>query len=91
MVLAETQNSNTWAFSYSEIVSITENFKTIIGGGGFGKVFFGTLKDGTQVAIKLLSQSSRQGYKEFQAEVSCSTLASPVSTHFNQLYIYYNI
>uniref|UniRef100_A0A3N7G976 non-specific serine/threonine protein kinase n=1 Tax=Populus trichocarpa TaxID=3694 RepID=A0A3N7G976_POPTR len=37
--------------------------------GGFGKVYLGNLKDGRQVAVKLLSQSSRQGYKEFLAEV----------------------
>ncbi|KAJ9130023.1 hypothetical protein P3X46_035049 [Hevea brasiliensis] len=67
--IAETQKSKNQTFSYSEIVSITDNFKTTIGGGGFGKVYFGTLKDGTQVAIKLLSQSSKQGYKEFLAEV----------------------
>ncbi|XP_044496591.1 receptor-like protein kinase At3g21340 [Mangifera indica] len=55
-------------FTYSEIVSITDNFKTVIGEGGFGKVYMGTLEDGTEVAVKVLSQSSRQGYKEFQAE-----------------------
>ncbi|XP_057998358.1 putative leucine-rich repeat receptor-like serine/threonine-protein kinase At2g19230 [Hevea brasiliensis] len=67
--IAETQISKNQTFSYSEIISVTDNFKTAIGGGGFGKVYFGTLKDGTQVAIKVLSQSSNQGYKEFQAEV----------------------
>ncbi|KAJ0007217.1 hypothetical protein Pint_29554 [Pistacia integerrima] len=36
--------------------------------GGFGKVYMGTLKDDTEVAVKVLSPSSRQGYKEFQAE-----------------------
>ncbi|KAI5555563.1 hypothetical protein BDE02_19G090500 [Populus trichocarpa] len=56
-------------FTYTEIVSITNNFQTIIGEGGFGKVYLGNLKDGHQVAVKLLSQSSRQGYKEFLAEV----------------------
>ena len=56
-------------YSYSEIVRITDNFKTIIGGGGFGKVYLGILNDETQVAVKLLSASSKQGYKEFQAEV----------------------
>ncbi|KAG8643352.1 hypothetical protein MANES_11G031075v8 [Manihot esculenta] len=56
------------SFSYSEIVSNTNNFETIIGEGGFGKVYFGTLKDNVQVAVKLLSQNSRQGYKEFQSE-----------------------
>nr|POF10769.1 putative leucine-rich repeat receptor-like serine/threonine-protein kinase [Quercus suber] len=55
-------------YSYSEVVSITNNFKTIIGEGGFGKVYLGKLKDETQVAVKLLSTSSYQGYKEFQAE-----------------------
>ena len=56
-------------YSYSEVVRITNNFNTIIGGGGFGKVYLGKLKDEIQVAVKLLSTSSNQGYKEFQAEV----------------------
>ncbi|KAK3220049.1 hypothetical protein Dsin_014019 [Dipteronia sinensis] len=56
-------------FTYSEIVHITNNFKTIIGEGGFGKVYLGTLNDDSDVAIKVLSPSSRQGYKEFRAEV----------------------
>ncbi|WJX86291.1 hypothetical protein P8452_68620 [Trifolium repens] len=56
------------AFSYIEILSITDNFKTIIGEGGFGKVYLGVLKDHTQVAVKILSPSSMQGYKEFQSE-----------------------
>nr|POF25148.1 putative leucine-rich repeat receptor-like serine/threonine-protein kinase [Quercus suber] len=55
-------------YSYSEVVSITNNFKTIIGEGGFGKVYLGKLKDETQVAVKFLSTSSYQGYKEFRAE-----------------------
>ncbi|XP_040959153.1 probable LRR receptor-like serine/threonine-protein kinase MEE39 [Gossypium hirsutum] len=55
-------------FTYSEIVTITANFETGIGEGGFGKVFHGHLNDGTPVAVKLLSSSSKQGYKEFQAE-----------------------
>ncbi|XWS18923.1 hypothetical protein CRYUN_Cryun32bG0086600 [Craigia yunnanensis] len=36
--------------------------------GGFGTVFLGCL-DNTQVAVKMLSESSDQGYKEFHAEV----------------------
>ncbi|KAG8643350.1 hypothetical protein MANES_11G031101v8 [Manihot esculenta] len=61
-------NSKNRSFTYTDIVSIPDNFETIIGEGGFGKVYMGTLKDNTQVAVKLLSQNSRQGYKEFQAE-----------------------
>ncbi|PPR87928.1 hypothetical protein GOBAR_AA32760 [Gossypium barbadense] len=55
-------------FTYSEIVTITANFETGIGEGGFGKVFRGHLNNGTSVAVKLLSSSSKQGCKEFQAE-----------------------
>jgi len=57
-------------FSYTEILNITDNFKTVIGEGGFGKVYIGILHDHTQVAVKMLSKSSKQGYKEFQSEVS---------------------
>ena len=56
-------------FRYSEVVSITSNFNLLIGEGGFGKVYLGNLNDGTQVAVKLLSSSSKQGHKEFQNEV----------------------
>lgn len=56
-------------YSYSEVVSITNNFRDIIGEGGFGKVYKGTLKDQTMVAVKLLSSTSKQGYREFQTEV----------------------
>ncbi|XP_035547835.1 putative leucine-rich repeat receptor-like serine/threonine-protein kinase At2g19230 isoform X3 [Juglans regia] len=55
-------------YSYSEVVKITNNFRTIIGKGGFGNVYLGKLKDEIQVAVKLLSPSSNQGYKEFRAE-----------------------
>ena len=56
-------------FTYSQIVRITGNFRTIVGEGGFGKVYLGTLNDNTPVAVKLLSPSSKQGFKEFRAEV----------------------
>ncbi|OMO66487.1 hypothetical protein COLO4_30541 [Corchorus olitorius] len=55
-------------FTYSQIVTITGNFTTVVGEGGFGKVYLGTLSDSTPVAVKLLSPSSNQGYKEFRSE-----------------------
>ena len=48
---------------------ITNNFQRVIGQGGFGKVYDGFLENGTQVAVKLLSESSNQGLQEFLAEV----------------------
>jgi hypothetical protein len=48
---------------------ITNNFQRVLGRGGFGKVYDGFLEDGTQVAVKLRSQSSTQGVKEFLSEV----------------------
>ncbi|XP_076898121.1 putative LRR receptor-like serine/threonine-protein kinase At1g05700 [Bidens hawaiensis] len=56
-------------FTYSEIQRITSNFSNVIGKGGFGAVFSGLIGE-TRAAVKMLSESSAQGYKEFQAEVS---------------------
>lgn len=60
---------------YSEILVITDNLKTTIGQGGFGKVYLGVLSDKIHVAVKLLSASSRQGAKEFKAEVSVLSMS----------------
>jgi len=65
----ELLKSTNQVFSYSEIVRITNNFTTIIGKGGFGKVYLGTLECEKRVAVKILSSPSAQGYKEFQSEV----------------------
>ncbi|KAM7473296.1 hypothetical protein LguiB_020539 [Lonicera macranthoides] len=62
----ETKNRQ---FTYSEVLSMTNNFQRVIGKGGFGTVYHGY--DGaTQVAVKMLSPSSIQGYKELQSEAS---------------------
>ncbi|KAL3719706.1 hypothetical protein ACJRO7_004652 [Eucalyptus globulus] len=55
-------------FTPTEVTRITYDFRTVIGEGGFGKVYLGKLDDGTEVAVKILSQSSKQGYKEFHPE-----------------------
>lgn len=58
-------------FSYNSLRSATRDFhpSNKIGGGGFGVVYKGVLRDGTCVAIKCLSAESKQGTKEFLTEI----------------------
>ncbi|GLJ22797.1 hypothetical protein SUGI_0429550 [Cryptomeria japonica] len=52
----------------------TINFSQKIGQGGFGSVYFGRLPGGKDVAVKLLSSSSKQGLAEFLNEALYQTL-----------------
>ncbi|VVB08500.1 unnamed protein product [Arabis nemorensis] len=58
-------------FSLSELQQVTKNFDAseIIGVGGFGNVYIGTIDDGTQVAIKRGNPQSEQGITEFHTEI----------------------
>ncbi|XP_023633176.1 probable LRR receptor-like serine/threonine-protein kinase At1g51860 isoform X3 [Capsella rubella] len=74
IVRSETRSSNPSIMTkerkitYPEVLKMTNNFERVLGKGGFGTVYHGNL-DGAQVAVKMLSHSSAQGYKEFKAEV----------------------
>ncbi|CDY66693.1 BnaC04g53070D [Brassica napus] len=58
-------------FAYSELFKATNGFKQILGEGGFGKVFKGTLPGSeTKIAVKRVSRGSSQGMREFLAEVT---------------------
>lgn len=61
-------------FSYNELKAATTGFKSSnkIGQGGFGSVFKGRLKDGSVVAIKVLSieRESMRGEREFVSELT---------------------
>uniref|UniRef100_A0ACD5U0C3 Uncharacterized protein n=1 Tax=Avena sativa TaxID=4498 RepID=A0ACD5U0C3_AVESA len=59
---------NNRRFTYADLEAMTDGFRQVIGRGGFGKVYDGFLEDGTQVAVKLRSESSDQGVHEFLAE-----------------------
>ncbi|TVU49162.1 hypothetical protein EJB05_00456, partial [Eragrostis curvula] len=59
-------------FSYNELAAATDNFSDNrkLGEGGFGSVYRGFLEEmGLHVAVKRVSKSSRQGWREFISEV----------------------
>ncbi|KAK1643783.1 hypothetical protein QYE76_061588 [Lolium multiflorum] len=59
-------------FTYKDLFRATDGFKskTLLGFGGFGRVHKGVLpKSKLEVAVKKVSHESRQGIKEFIAEV----------------------
>ncbi|KAG7993574.1 hypothetical protein I3843_01G010800 [Carya illinoinensis] len=56
---------------FAKLQHTTKNFnaKLLIGEGGFGKVYEGTLKDGRKVAVKRSEPGHGQGLEEFQTEI----------------------
>ncbi|KAL2331509.1 hypothetical protein Fmac_019090 [Flemingia macrophylla] len=58
-------------FELSTITSATNNFSADnkLGEGGFGSVYKGILDNGEEIAVKRLSENSRQGLQEFKNEV----------------------
>ncbi|XP_039173506.1 G-type lectin S-receptor-like serine/threonine-protein kinase At4g27290 [Eucalyptus grandis] len=58
-------------FDLTTIVNATNNFSedNKLGEGGFGAVYKGVLRNGQEIAVKRLSENSRQGQDEFKNEV----------------------
>ncbi|CAI0431252.1 unnamed protein product [Linum tenue] len=69
--LYEDKDSSVPIFDVLDIFAATENFSDAnkLGQGGFGLVYKGTLSSGQEIAVKRLSQTSRQGIREFKNEV----------------------
>ncbi|XP_039822892.1 cysteine-rich receptor-like protein kinase 6 [Panicum virgatum] len=65
------QSVNLPLLDLSTLKVATENFseRNKIGEGGFGAVYKGKLPDGEQIAVKRLSQGSRQGIGELKNEL----------------------
>nr|TKW06310.1 hypothetical protein SEVIR_7G234600v2 [Setaria viridis] len=58
-------------FKFAEIDKATNGFddSKVLGEGGFGCVYQGTLEGGTTVVVKVLKRYKGQGEREFLAEV----------------------
>ncbi|KAG6536015.1 hypothetical protein ZIOFF_001053 [Zingiber officinale] len=54
----------------SEINDATENFTKKVGSGGYGTVYYGKLKNGKEIAVKVQTNDSCQGNRQFSSEVS---------------------
>ncbi|XP_051123253.1 L-type lectin-domain containing receptor kinase S.1 [Andrographis paniculata] len=59
-------------YSYDELSSATKGFSNdeLLGSGGFGKVYKGTLANNVEIAVKCVNHDSKQGLREFMAEIS---------------------
>ncbi|KAK3420148.1 hypothetical protein EUGRSUZ_G00941 [Eucalyptus grandis] len=59
-------------FDLTTLVNATGNFSedNKLGEGGFGAVYKGVLRNGQEIAVKRLSENSRQGQVEFKNEVA---------------------
>lgn len=59
-------------FSIEELSQATDGFSKdqLLGFGGFGKVYKGTLSNATEIAVKCVNHDSKQGLREFMAEIA---------------------
>ncbi|KAK3119527.1 hypothetical protein QOZ80_9AG0671790 [Eleusine coracana subsp. coracana] len=67
---SEVATESAHRFALSEIEDATDKFERRIGSGGFGIVYYGKLTDGREIAVKLLTNDSYQGIREFLNEVT---------------------
>jgi serine/threonine protein kinase len=65
------QNIAAHIFTFRELAAATKNFKqdSLLGEGGFGRVYKGRLDNGQAVAVKQLDRNGLQGNREFLVEV----------------------
>ncbi|KAG8647312.1 probable LRR receptor-like serine/threonine-protein kinase At1g67720 isoform X2 [Manihot esculenta] len=66
----DTPAEGAYCFKFFEIEDATKKFEKKIGSGGFGVVYYGKMKDGKEIAVKVLTSNSYQGKREFSNEVT---------------------
>ncbi|XP_062095547.1 L-type lectin-domain containing receptor kinase IV.1-like [Humulus lupulus] len=59
-------------YKFKDLYLATKGFKDkdLLGTGGFGRVYKGVLPTNIEIAVKRVSQESRQGMREFVAEIA---------------------
>jgi hypothetical protein len=65
----EFANVTAHRYTFYELERATSNFEKNIGSGGFGVVYYGKTKDEKEIAVKVLTNESAQGRKQFSNEV----------------------
>ncbi|WOG96684.1 hypothetical protein DCAR_0416020 [Daucus carota subsp. sativus] len=68
----KSSSPNLQVFSFAVMKEATNNFpmNNRLGEGGYGPVYKGKLKNRQEIAVKRLSQTSKQGVEEFKNEVA---------------------
>ncbi|CAN8275817.1 unnamed protein product [Cochlearia groenlandica] len=65
-------------YTYKQVKKMTKSFAEVVGKGGFGIVYKGTLRDGRMVAVKVLKDSKGNG-EDFINEVASMSQTSHVN------------
>lgn len=65
-------------YSYAQVTRMTKSFAEVVGKGGFGTVYRGTLCDGRIVAVKVLKDSKGNG-EDFLTELATISQTSHVN------------
>ncbi|CAL9239630.1 unnamed protein product [Arabidopsis halleri] len=66
-------------YSYEQVKRITNSFAEVVGRGGFGTVYRGTLSDGRMVAVKVLKDLKGNTGEDFINEVASMSQTSHVN------------